>query len=424
MPTLYQADYEDSPELLRNSPYQSNAEAFRSRVQNAIYCDEERLGTCAQEKLDGLAEELLTFPQVERRLIMRYGADNISAFPTLAGVAYALGKVSSADVCVCRLQALLEDDASEDLVGLSIRRWLAHGGSALPLVEAAFCATDTFIKTMALLGYVIQGRLASCERINAWLLSVSGGEESKMRHIQRSCLEIGKSFMKEQLSLVGVMPHDNWLNIAAYCNTVLNARRNVLARLLVDGEGETARIDVRRSAENQEWVARSKISEDMLDRWLGHTCWQMAVGDAGRVHVSLEEDIGVQFQIGNFYGSCLRLVNGESNWTIMGLITDINKRILVCRTEDRNLIGRMVVGLSSEGLHLSPAYPMHHPKVLAIFGEAAGRLQEILGCRRATEAGDLCARGITAWAYPCDWRVGKETIPDSDPGVPPYEWAD
>jgi len=418
----YHQDFEQFPEFLRDR-YEKNTPAVLDDMLYFPYYDEERLGTVPQDKLERFATNFLARPVIKRRLTIRLGLYKINAIPILACAALALAEVGDVEECLSLLEPLLGDDPTEDLVAVAIRKWIDMEEDVVRLLEVALAQMPAFAGAMRALGYVIQGKLADEKQVAEGLRQIATGSDAAMHEVSQACHEEGMAYMDQKLHTRPESPHDDWLNIAAYCNTVLKRNRDMLAPILGRDGRLLERLNVMADARNRAWVDGATVAPRVLERWLSPLSWDADIPDSGRVEFCLADDVGSQFQVANYHGSCLRVVDGESSWAILGFITDVNKRILMCATKGGALIGRQVVGLSNEGLHVCPSYPPGHPTVQRIFEAGNVELAEQLGCGKATGPRNLCARGITAWAYSSDWEVGAEPMPPSDPGVDPGEYA-
>lgn len=266
---------------------------------------------------------------------------------------------------------------------------------------------------MKLLGYVIYGGLADDEeRIDEWIVRVSECQEKEMCDIRNSCFKFGTDFMQDAFGITGLTPDEDWLNIAAYFRRALRGEEGVLAAMLHKDEEHRLRLDPMQKPENKKWVEESERIKTVIEKWLRPITWQEDVKCIGTATFSLAEDVGFQFQIGNLNGGCLALVeaSGADSSKLLGLITDVNKRLLLCRAKDGGLIGRRFIGISDSGLHMCPVYPKYHPMVSDVFRQGEARLLREIGCPKAATKSNLCPCGITAPAYSCEWDVGCQPI--------------
>ena len=406
---------------VREGYYKANFHRVRECIDYVIAREQAAFRHLSKDELDGFVERLFGEPVVERRLIIRLVRGTVcetpleppitSAFPVFASLAYACNRLSSAEECTNVFRTLLGDNATDDLVGVVLKTWIEKGRELWLLVEAALQRTDQFIKTMKLLGYVVYGELGDKKEREKWLSRLPSCKESDMNDIQGSCLRIGTDFMANELGVSGLQAHEDWLNIDAYFHTAFEEQEEkqvVLKEMLRSDGGERPTLAPMRNEDNRKWFhcARKKISKELLDTWFSRISWEDDVPGVGMVSFFLVEDVGFQFHMANLHGSCLRLVEGESNPKVLGLITDVNKRLLVARAEDGTVIGRQIVGLSDCGLHTCPPYPQCHAWVSDVFQQGAAGLVRRLACdfaRCKTALSNLCPDGITADAYPCDW---------------------
>ena len=368
----------------------------------------------SEKKIHQFIQETLSEQVVKRRLVSRYlpEASKVcspyisSALPILSLMSLASGQMETARHFVDSFELLLGDNATDDLAGVAIHKWLTMGNSTKSFLRPAFEHTNEFVETMKLLGYAIYGQLIGDDQAVQWLTEVSESHETNMCSIRQRCLALGSKFMRDELGKEGLPDHEDWLNIAAYCRTtaVDSAEwQDVLAPLLrIHGKNRLV-LDPMQNTENEKWVRNSIIKSKVQDKWLGPVCWQEDVPGINTVIFRLCEDVGLEFQAGNLYGSCLRLVYGEHNQDFLGLVTDVNKRLLLCSTHEGKFIGRSFVGLSDAGLHICPTYPACHPTVSYIFETGVSRLCEEIGCNINKSESNLCPNGITASVYETDW---------------------
>jgi len=429
----YHQDYTRSPDELcealrkRKEDNSSSYCQLVGNISDAFYYDPTLAGF-PQAKLNKFARDLVAMPKVERRLIMRLGLRQerakTSAFPLIAAISYALEQTATVEECAGRFGALLEDDAADDLVGVVLMKWLDSGQSPVAMVRAILANQNAVIEVLKLLGYVLYGRLASEQDVEAKLRTIPEARNSALLGIREWCFGRGTEYLRSRFSAVPEASDEGWLNVAAFCKTVLERTDtlDVLAGMIVGLRDGVVGVEPRRNERNQRWLKASRIPEPIVCKWLGPMSWSEVVERVGKVSFSLAEDLRPCFQIGNFHGSCLRLVFGEYNWAIPGLITDVNKRILSCRSDSGDLIGRRTVAISYSGLHACPVYPLCHPTVSRLLERGTVRLEQELGLDRARSGGNLRARGITGWAYSADWHVGADTLPEQYPGVQPYEF--
>jgi len=413
----YHADYKRLPEELSDElkeQKKSNTKSYRQLLGDIpkTYEYDGTLASFPKSKLDEFAKHLVTVPEVERRLIMRQGLEpgpeKTSAFPLVAGIWYVLKKTATAEECTERFDALLKDDASDDLVGVILKKWLQEDRSPVRIVKAIVANANTVIETMRCLGYVLYGELSSAEDVDEQLCAIPEASDSKLRGIREWCLEQGGDYIRGTFATDFASADEDWLNVAAYCKAVVERYNNidVLSQMIVGLGDAVPTVDPRLNKRNQNWAnRRENIPQPVLEAWLGPMSWTEDIEGIGTVRFSLAEDVRLQFQIGNFHGSCLRLVHGMFHDMLLGLITDVNKRILVCRSDDGGLIGRRLIGISDSGVHVCPASPVCHPTVDRLLKEGTISVQNRLGLKMACAQSQetLCPTGITTSAYPYNW---------------------
>ena len=404
------------------SYYCANVKRIRERIP--FLWDKERIEAHRRGELHGFRGCLFAEPMVERRMTIRLVAENdeadppiVPAFAMLGSIAYATGRVRNAEECVERFSGLLGDDAADDLIGVVLNRLLRKGVSTVPLLKAILRGDDILLETLKLLGYIVY----YCEKkrsetvpllpdsqLDEWLVNIHEVPHQELSDIARACLESGIDFMRRELGREGLSLHENWLNMAAFCETAFRAQTKVLVPLLYVDEHQMLKLDPRLDDKNRTWEKEASIDPALLERWLGPIAWsEGGLPGIGTVHFELVEDVGCQLQMGNAHGSCHRLVEGEHNYSLLAYVTDINKRVLLCKAKDGQLIGRRTVGLSDEGLHTCPAYPQCHPVVGRIFEEGVRHLrEEELGVQEATTKSNLRELGITTMTISGGWEQG------------------
>jgi hypothetical protein len=154
-------------------------------------------------------------------------------------------------------------------------------------------------------------------------------------------------------SIAGSIPLQVELNDhlrnAALLTTNIRSNRRLLLKLLRAYLGGERRWPERHPI-NIEYLGKLRAAGVDTRNWLrSHPRVYRCKGVAsGRIHLRLERDPLSTLQMGNYFGTCLRL-GGVNAFSTVANACELNKRVIYARDGKGNVVGRKLIGISMEG---------------------------------------------------------------------------